>query len=72
MSLSKVADLRELTDEQIDQEIADVKRELFQLRLRRATKASVKPHEFKHARHKLSQLKTIERERQLKSSQSAD
>ncbi len=45
-----------------------VKRELFQLRLEQATRRLEKPHLFKHAKHRLSQLLTVERERQLANS----
>jgi large subunit ribosomal protein L29 len=40
-----------------------VKRQLFQLRLQKATRQLEKPHQFKHARHRLSQLLTVEGER---------
>ncbi|HEY9642187.1 MAG TPA: 50S ribosomal protein L29, partial [Coleofasciculaceae cyanobacterium] len=32
----------------------------------KATRQLEKPHQFKHLRHRLAQLMTIERERQLK------
>ena len=66
MALSKAADLRELSDEDLTVEIAKVKRDLFDLRFKKATRQMETGfHEFKHARRKLAQLMTIERERQL-------
>jgi large subunit ribosomal protein L29 len=37
---------------------------LFELRLQQATNRLEKTHQFKHARHKLAQLMTVESERQ--------
>ncbi|NES67739.1 MAG: 50S ribosomal protein L29, partial [Okeania sp. SIO2D1] len=42
-----------------------VKRELFDLRMLKATGRLEKPHLFKYNRHRLAQLLTIEREREL-------
>lgn len=66
MSLPNVGEVRELSDQDLSDEIASVKKELFQLRFQKATRQMEKPHQFKHLRHKLSQLMTVERERQLK------
>lgn len=65
MALPKIADARSLSDEDLAAEILTVKRELFQLRFEQATRRLEKPHLFKHTKHRLSQLLTIERERQL-------
>ena len=66
MALSKAADLRQLSDEDLTAEIAKVKRALFDLRFKKATRQIEKGfHEFKHSRRKLAQLMTIERERQI-------
>ncbi|MEM9264089.1 MAG: 50S ribosomal protein L29 [Cyanobacteria bacterium P01_F01_bin.13] len=66
MALSKAKELRELSDEELSNEIANVKRELFDLRFKQATRQMETGfHQFKHARRKLAQLMTIERERQL-------
>ncbi len=65
MPLPKIADVRAFTDEELETEILDVKKQLFDLRFQKATRQEIKSHEFKHARHRLAQLLTIERERQL-------
>lgn len=65
MALPNIADARKLSDEELAEEILAVKRELFQLRLEKATRRLEKPHSFKHAKHRLAQLMTVERERQL-------
>ncbi len=65
MALSKIADARNLSDEELAEQIVAVKRQLFQLRMQKATRQQVKPHEFKHARHQLAQLMTVTQERAL-------
>ncbi len=65
MALPKIEDVRNLGDEELGEEILAVKRELFQLRLEQATRRLEKPHLFKHKKHHLCQLLTVERERQL-------
>ena len=65
MALPTIEDARKLADEDLAAEILTVKRELFQLRFEQATRRLEKPHLFKHTKHRLSQLLTVERERQL-------
>jgi large subunit ribosomal protein L29 len=68
MALSKIQDLRTLTDAEVEAQILALKRQLFDLRLQKATRQEVKPHQFKHIRHQLAQLLTLERERQSQQS----
>jgi large subunit ribosomal protein L29 len=63
MALPKIAEVLSLTDEELASEIIAVKRNLFDLRLRQATRRLEKTHEFKHNRHKLAQLLTVEHQR---------
>ncbi|HEY9696525.1 MAG TPA: 50S ribosomal protein L29 [Trichocoleus sp.] len=71
MALPKIGEIRDLNDAEISEQIVSVKKELFQLRFQKATRRLEKPHQFKHLRHRLSQLMTIERERQIANAQSA-
>ncbi|WP_193198917.1 50S ribosomal protein L29 [Nostoc sp. MG11] len=71
MPLPKISEARELSDQKLAEEIVAIKRQLFQLRLQKATRQLEKPHQFRHARHRLAQLLTIETERQRAASQSA-
>ncbi|GAB1540207.1 50S ribosomal protein L29 [Scytonema sp. NUACC21] len=71
MALPKISEARELTDEQLAEEIIAVKKQMFQLRLQKATRQLEKPHQFKHARHRLAQLLTVENERKRASSNQA-
>lgn len=72
MPLPKIADARALSDEELAQEIISAKRELFNLRFKQGTRQEdqAKPHEFKHLKHRISQLLTVERERELAKSSS--
>ncbi len=63
MPLPKISEARDLSDEKLSDEILAVKKQLFQLRLQKATKQLDKPHQFRHARHRLAQLLTVENER---------
>ncbi|MGD1704109.1 MAG: 50S ribosomal protein L29 [Okeania sp. SIO2F4] len=65
MPFPKIAEVRELSDEELAAEIVKIKRDLFDLRILKATGRMEKPHLFKHNRHRLAQLLTIEKEREL-------
>jgi len=67
MPLPKIADARALSDEELSQEIINAKRELFNLRFKQGTRQEdqAKPHEFKHLKHRIAQLLTVEREREI-------
>ncbi|MBD2231839.1 50S ribosomal protein L29 [Phormidium tenue] len=66
MALTKIQEARSLSDEELLNAIAETKRELFQLRFQKATRQLDKQvHQFKHLRHRLAQLMTVQRERQL-------
>ncbi len=63
MAFPKIAEVTSLNDEELGAEIIATKRKLFDLRLRQATRRLEKTHEFKHTRHKLAQLLTVEHQR---------
>lgn len=63
MAFPKISEVRQLSDEEVAQEIVRLKRRLFELRLEKATGRLEKPHEIKHAKHRLAQLMTVEHER---------
>ncbi|MEB3884488.1 50S ribosomal protein L29 [Lyngbya sp. CCY1209] len=65
MPLPNIEDARQLGDEELSETILDIKKELANLRLLKATGRLEKPHEIRHARHRLAQLLTVERQRQL-------
>nr|YP_009736232.1 50S ribosomal protein L29 [Scytosiphon promiscuus]YP_010147419.1 50S ribosomal protein L29 [Scytosiphon lomentaria]QDM58319.1 50S ribosomal protein L29 [Scytosiphon promiscuus]QDM58462.1 50S ribosomal protein L29 [Scytosiphon promiscuus]QQP22258.1 50S ribosomal protein L29 [Scytosiphon lomentaria]QTW91553.1 ribosomal protein L29 [Scytosiphon lomentaria]WAM64557.1 50S ribosomal protein L29 [Scytosiphon lomentaria] len=59
MSLPKIDEITMLTQGELEDEILNVKKELFRLRLRRGTKQSFKSHQIKHSKHRLAQLLMI-------------
>lgn len=65
MPLPKIEEARNLSDQELADAILAAKRELFQLRMQKATRRLETPHQFKHTRHRIAQLMTVERERQL-------
>lgn len=72
MALSKIGEARSLDDQALIDAIVETKRQLFQLRFQKATRQLDKEvHQFKHARHRLAQLMTVQRERQLLAEQEA-
>jgi len=62
----KIQELREMSVEQLNQEVADLKQELFNLRFRQATHQLDNPSELREVRRKIARCKTILRERELK------
>jgi len=67
MVLSKISDIYDLDNESLKNEILFIKKELFELRLKKATRQDFKSHNFKHNRRRLAQLLMIEYQRKLKS-----
>ncbi|MBD2091163.1 50S ribosomal protein L29 [Microcoleus sp. FACHB-1515] len=65
MALPKISEIRDLSDQEITDQITATRRQLFELRFQKATRQLTGTHQFKHLRHRLAQLKTIERERQI-------
>nr|YP_009163658.1 chloroplast 50S ribosomal protein L29 [Triparma laevis]BAS19112.1 chloroplast 50S ribosomal protein L29 [Triparma laevis] len=65
MSLPQISEIKDLKNEELHQEILKVKKELFDLRFKKSTRQSFKPHEIKHAKHRLAQLLTIEHQKIL-------
>ncbi|MEB3182633.1 MAG: 50S ribosomal protein L29 [Nostocaceae cyanobacterium] len=72
MPLPKITDARELSDQEISDQILAVKKELFQLRLQKATRQLEKPHQIRHAKHRMAQLLTVENERKRQASNSSE
>lgn len=73
MALPKIQAARDLDDQALQAAIADTRRKLFDLRFQQATKQlQTGLHQFKHERHRLAQLMTVSRERQLATTSAAD
>ena len=63
MSFQSFSELKDLDDVKLSQEIVDAKKSLSDMRLKKATRQTFKPHLFKHTKRKIAQLMTIERQR---------
>ena len=48
MSLPKIDEVINLSDEELNEKILAVKRQLFELRMQKATRQLEKPHQFRH------------------------
>lgn len=70
MPLPKISEVRSLNEDELNEQIIATKRLLFDLRFQKGTRRLEKSHQFKHTRHRLAQLMTIERERQLQNASS--
>jgi large subunit ribosomal protein L29 len=60
MSFPKFDRLKSFDTEVIKKEVLLGKKELFELRLKKATRQSFKPHIFKHTKRKIAQLLTLQ------------
>ena len=64
MARPNAADVRQLSNADINEQIDGLRRELFQLRFQQATRQLTNTHRFKEVRIKLAQLLTVQSERQ--------
>ncbi len=56
MAFESFSDLKNINLEALPKEILDTKKNLFNLRLKKATRQSFKPHLFKHQKRRIAQL----------------
>lgn len=59
MSLPQFTEIISLSNIEISEAIIETENELFNLRFKKATRQSFKPHQIKHTKHRLAQLKTL-------------
>lgn len=63
--MKKVKELRELTDEELERKLVDLKDELFRLRFQLATGQLENPMRIREVRRSFARAKTIIREREI-------
>ena len=63
MAKQEAAEVRSFSDSDITKKIEDLRKELFDLRFKQATRQLTNTHRFKEARIELAQLLTVENER---------
>jgi len=61
--MAKIADLKTQTDDQLVDELAQLKREQFNLRFQAATNQIEKPSRVREVRRTIAQIKTLQNER---------
>jgi large subunit ribosomal protein L29 len=59
MGLPQFSDIISLSNIEISEKIIETENELFNLRFKKATRQTFKPHEIKYAKRRLAQLKTF-------------
>ncbi len=62
----KVKELREMTNGELDQKLASLKEELFNLRFQLATGQLENPMRIRDVKKTIARIKTIQREQELK------
>ena len=63
MAQKKFEDLRTKTDDQLNAELVELKREAFNLRFQAATNQLERPARIKEVRRSIAQIKTLQTER---------
>ncbi len=61
--MSKTEDLRTKTDDQLEADLVELKREAFNLRFQAATNQLEKPSRVREVRRTIAQIKTLQNER---------
>ena len=59
MNFPQFTDIKRLSNTEISKNIIQIEKELFDLKIRKATRQPFKSHEIKYAKRKLAQSKTI-------------
>ena len=61
--MSKIEDLRQKSDDQLDEEMTSLKREAFNLRFQAATNQLEAPARIREVRRTIAKIKTLQTER---------
>ncbi|QTD55651.1 50S ribosomal protein L29 [Parasphingorhabdus cellanae] len=61
--MSKTEDLRTKTDDQLESDLGELKREAFNLRFQAATNQLEKPSRMREVRRTIAKIKTLQNER---------
>ncbi len=61
--MPRIDDLKTRTDDQLNEELANLKREQFNLRFQAATNQLEKPSRIREVRRTIAQIKTLQSER---------
>ena len=69
--MAQIDDFKMKTDDQLVEQLADLKREQFNLRFQAATNQLERPARIKEVRRDIARIKTLQSERQKSSAQTA-
>jgi large subunit ribosomal protein L29 len=72
MAQQKAADVRRLSDENLNREINEAYRGMFTLRFQHASRQLQNYRELRSARRRIARLRTIKRERELEAGESEE
>ena len=61
--MAKIADLKTRSDDQLSEQLGELKREAFNLRFQAATNQLEKPSRVREVRRTIAQIKTLQTER---------
>ncbi|XP_027366158.1 50S ribosomal protein L29, chloroplastic [Abrus precatorius] len=61
----ELKEIRQMTTEQINEEVVDLKGELFMLRLQKSARNEFKSSEFRRMRKRIARMLTVKREREI-------
>jgi large subunit ribosomal protein L29 len=61
--MAKIADLKTRSDDQLNEQLVELKREQFNLRFQAATNQLEKPSRVREVRRTIAQIKTVQTER---------
>ena len=67
--MSKIEDLRVKSDDQLSDQLVELKREQFNLRFQAATNQLERPARIKEVRREIAQIKTLQSERNRSAAQ---
>lgn len=70
--MSRTEDLRTQTDDQLVEQLGQLKREQFNLRFQAATNQIEKPSRVREVRRDIARIRTLQAERARQAAQSAD
>ena len=62
--MAKISDLKQRSDDQLSEQLVDLKREQFNLRFQAATNQLEKPSRVREVRRTIAQIKTLQNQRQ--------
>ena len=69
--MSETSELREMSNEQLDATIAEIRKTLFRMRIQSQTERLDVPTEMRRNRRQIARIKTILREREIKEAKEA-